>query len=206
MKTIYSFIVIVLVFGFTSCTSADNNIVEQTSLFESVRSAYGVENVTYSIIGADNIPSVSTEDMRNVLEALRQNSNTQHNCIRTSEKGYEKVIMSGNYQASTRSSVNEGFALSVELKFSFDSNKVYYWGTDYSFSSNLFDWRAQGLSLSPVKGGDGNTYGFESESYLYFKVKDEGNVLVKVPVVFKGKYNFLTEEGTYSFQLLKYSK
>ena len=51
MKTIYSFIVIVLVFGFTSCTSADNNIVEQTSLFESVRSAYGVENVTYSIIG-----------------------------------------------------------------------------------------------------------------------------------------------------------
>ena len=63
--------------------------------------------------------------MRNVLEALRQNSNTQHNCIRTSEKGYEKVIMSGNYQASTRSSVNEGFALSVELKFSFDNNKVY---------------------------------------------------------------------------------
>ena len=30
MKTIYSFIVIVLVFGFTSCTSADNDIVEQT--------------------------------------------------------------------------------------------------------------------------------------------------------------------------------
>lgn len=57
-----------------------------------------------------------------------------------------------------------------------------------------------------MKGGDGNTYGFESESYLYFKVKDEGNVLVKVPVVFKGNYNFLTEEGTYSFQLLKYSK
>ena len=61
MKTIYSFIVIVLVFGFTSCTSADNDIVEQTSLFESVRSAYGVENVTYSITGVDNIPSVSTQ-------------------------------------------------------------------------------------------------------------------------------------------------
>lgn len=28
MKTIYSFIVIALVFGFTSCTSADNDIVE----------------------------------------------------------------------------------------------------------------------------------------------------------------------------------
>lgn len=206
MKTIYSFIVIALAFDFTSCTTADNEIVEQTSLFESVMSTYGVENVSYNITGADNIPSASTEDMRNVLEALRQNSNTRQNCTRISENNYEKVVMSGSYQTSTRSSVSEGFALNVELKFSFDNNKIYYWGTDYSFSSNLFDWRAQGGSLSPVKGGDGNTYGFETESYLYFKVKDEGNALVKVSVVFKGNYNFVTEKGTFSFQLLKYSK
>lgn len=207
MKTIYSFIVIVLVLGLTSCTTAENDSVEQTTLFESVKSTYGAENASYnSITGADGIPSVSTEDMRGVLEALRQNSNTRKNCIRTTDNSYTKVIMIGSYQAATRSGISEGFALNVELKFSFDDAKVYYWGTDYSFSSDLFDWRAQGLSLYPAKGGDGNTYEFESESYLYFKVKDEGDVLVKVPVVFKGNYNFKTEEGTYSFQLLKYSK
>lgn len=43
MKTIYSFIVIALVFGFTSCTSADNDIVEQTSLFRISNESYGVE-------------------------------------------------------------------------------------------------------------------------------------------------------------------
>lgn len=206
MKTIYSFIVIALVLGFTSCTTADNDAVEETSLFESVKSTYGVENASYSIEGVDEIPSVSTEDMRGVLEALRQNSNTQQNCIRISEKGYEKVIMTGNYRAATRSNGNEGFALNVGLKFSLDGSKVYYWGTEYTFSSDLFDWRAQGGSLSSVKGGDGSTFGFESESYLYFRVADEGNLLVKVPVVFKGQYNFQTEQGTYSFQLLKYSK
>ncbi|WP_455585282.1 DUF5033 domain-containing protein [Bacteroides sp.] len=206
MKTIYSLIVIALVFGFTSCTTADNDVTEPTSLFESVKSTYGVEDASYSVAGANDVPSVSTEDMRGVLEALRQNSNTQKNCIRTSEDGFEKVIMTGSYQASTRSGDNEDFALKVELKFTFEKTSVYYWGTDYSFSSNLFDWRAQGSSLAPVKGADGHTYGFESESYLYFKIKDEGNALVKVPVIFKGDYNFSTQEGTYSFQLLKYSK
>lgn len=206
MKTIYSFIVIALVLGFTSCTTADNDATDQTSLFESVKSTYGVENASYSISGVDDIPTVSTEEMRGVLEALRSNSNTSQNCIRTSENGYEKVIMTGNYRAATRSGSNEGFELNVGLKFSLDGNKVYYWGTDYSFDSDLFDWRAQGGSLSSVKGGDGNTFGFESESYLYFRVADEGNLLVKVPIVFKGQYNFHTEQGTYSFQLLKYSK
>lgn len=206
MKTIYSFIVIALVLGFTSCTTADNDAVEGTSLFESVKSTYGVENASYSISDIDNIPSVSIEDMRGVLEALRQNSNTQKNCVRKSENGYEKVIMVGNYKAATRNSGGEGFALNVELKFSFDEGKAYYWGNDCSFSSDLFDWRSTGGSLSSVKGGDGHTFGFESESYLYFRVAEEGNALVKVPVVFKGVYNFNAEEGTYSFQLLKYSK
>ena len=206
MKAIYSFIVIALVVGFTSCTTADYDAVEQTSLFESMKSYYGVENSSYTIEGVDNIPTVSTEDMRGVLEALRQNSNTQKNCIHTSEEGYEKIVMTGSYNASTRSGASEGFALNVELKFTFTGTKIFYWGNDYSFSSDLFDWRAQSGTFSSKKGGDGNTFEFESESYLYFKVKDEGNVLVKVPVVFKGDYNFKTEEGTYNFQLLKYSK
>lgn len=207
MKLFYSFIVSVLVFGFTSCSSADNDVTEQTSLFESVMGTYGVEYASYNASNVDKIPSVLTEDMRSVLEALRLNSNTQKNCIRISEDSFEKVVMTGSYKAVTRNGTsNDGFALNVALKFSFDKNQVYYWGTDYSYSSDLFDWSAQGLSLTPMKDGDGYTYEFESETYLYFKVSDEANIVVKVPVIFKGNYNFHTEKGTYSFQLLKYSK
>lgn len=203
MKTIYSFIVAVLVFGFASCTSADNDATESTSLFESVMNTYGAEYASYS--ASNKIPSVLTEEMRNVLETLRLNSNSQQNCIRVSEDSFEKVVMTGNYKSVTRSEA-EGFALNVELKFSFDKDQVYYWGTDYSYSSDLFDWSAQGLSLTPMKNSDGYTYEFESETYLYFKISDEANTVVKVPVIFKGNYNFRTEKGTYSFQLLKYSK
>lgn len=207
MKTIYSFIVIALAFGLTSCANTENDVVETTSLFESVMNTYGAEYASYNLAGTNNIPSVLTEEVRSVLESLRQNSNALHDCTRISEKDIEKVVMTGSYKAVTRNGeATEGFALNVELKFSFDKGQVYYWGTDYSYSSDLFDWRAQGLSLTPMKNSDGYTYEFESESYLYFKVSDEANAVVKVPVIFKGNYNFHTEKGTYSFQLLKYSK
>lgn len=75
MKTIYFFIVIALAFGFTSCTSTADDVVESTSLFESIMDTYGVEYASYSVAGVDNIPSVLTEEVRGVLEALRQNSN-----------------------------------------------------------------------------------------------------------------------------------
>lgn len=206
MKTFYSFIVAVLVCGLVSCTPTDDEVVGKTSLFESVMSAYGVEYASYNVSDVDKILSVLTEDMRSVLEALRLNSNMQQDCIRISEHSFEKVVMTGNYKAITRNGAANGFALNVELKFSFDKGQIYYWGTDYSYSSDLFGWSAHGLSLTPVKGGDGCTYGFESETYLYFKVSDEAGTVVKVPVVFKGYYNFHAEKGMYSFQLLKYSK
>lgn len=207
MKTFYSFIAVVLVFGFTSCTSADNDVTEQASLLESVMSAYGAEYASYNASESNKTPPVLTEEMRGVLEALRLNSNSRQDCIRVSEDSFEKVMMTGSYKAVNRNgALNDGFALNVELKFSFDKKQVYYWGTDYSYSSDLFDWSAQGLSLTPMKNADGYTYEFESETYLYFKVSDEADTLVKVPVIFKGNYNFRTEKGTYSFQLLKYSK
>lgn len=204
MKTFYSFLAAVCILCFTSCAASDNNVEETQSLLESVMSKYGAEEVSLNATNLSNIPSVLTEDMRNVLETLRLNSNEQYNCVRLSEDKYEKVVMKGVYQTVTRG-VTSPFSLNVELKFSFTEGKVYYWGTDYSYSSELFDWRAQGLSLTPSKEKDGFTY-FESESYLYFKLADKMNQVVKVPVVFEGDYNFVTESGTYKFRLLKYSK
>lgn len=206
MKTIYSIIVIAVVLGFTSCTTADHEVYGETSFFESVKSTYGVENASYNIENTTDIPSVSTEEMRSVLETLRQESKSLHDYTVTSEGKNQKVVMTGKYKIATRGVEGEGFALQVALKFSYEREKVYYWGTDYSYSSDMFDWRAQGLTLAPVKGGDFYTYAFESESYLYFRVNDQANVLVQVAIVFKGDYNFQSGNGAYSFQLLKYCK
>lgn len=206
MKFFYSLIVMTVVFGFTSCSTAADENFGESSLFESVKGTYGVEYASNNVENIIEIPSVSTEEMRNVLETLRQESKSLHDYAITSEGKNQKVIMTGNYKLATRGIDSEGFALQVALKFSYEKEQVYYWGTDYSYSSDMFDWRAQGLSLAPVKGADAYTYAFESESYLYFRINDLANALAQVAIVFKGDYNFVTGNGTYRFQLLKYSK
>lgn len=220
MKTTYLFVTMMLMLSFASCTSSDNNLSNEDSLFESVKSIYGIETVTYSTsnTGFDvvNVPSVTLAEVQGVLEALRQNSNKQSNCkveithdadFGGQNEVNKKVIMGSEYAAKTRTgSFLENFLLRVELKFSTNDGLVSYYGTDYMYNSELFYWRANGLSLYPVKSSGGCTYEFESESFLYFRIVDEGNCLVKVGVVFRGNYNFEVESGTYSFQLQKYNK
>lgn len=220
MKTTYLFITMMLVLSLASCTSSDNDLSNENSFFESVKSTYGIETVTYSVsnTGLDvvNVPSVTLAEIQGVLEALRQNSNKQNNCkveiahdadFGGKNEVNKRVIMGSEYTALTRTgSFLENFLLRVELKFSTENNLVSYYGTDYMYNSELFYWRANGLSLYPVKNSNGCTYEFESESFLYFRIADEGNCLAKVAVVFKGNYNFNSESGTYSFQLQKHSK
>lgn len=111
--------------GLASCTASQNDedLTDTTSVFRSAMDIYGVEYASDNISDKNNIPSILAEDMCAVLETLRLNSNTQQNCIRTSDNSYEKVIMNGTYQAVTRSSGNEDFALSVALKFSIEKGR-----------------------------------------------------------------------------------
>lgn len=110
--------------------------------------------------------------------------------------------MIAEYQARTRSGAFvEQFALCVSINFNIDNNGgVFYIGTTYSSSTDLFNWQGYGASLSTT--AEGNSV-FSSTSYLYFRVSDHGNCLVKVPVSFKGSYNFKDNKGTYSFTLSK---
>ena len=216
MKTIYWLILAMLMPMFASCTSSDSELSNDTSLFQSMKDVYGIEDLSVSLSEVGKVPSVSLVEMQAILEALRQNSNKTNAC--SVEQVYgdyfggqnetnKKVIMGTEYIAKTRTgSTLENFILCVELKFNFDSGRVYYYGTDYRYNSRLFDWRANGLSLSPVKNASGLVYEFESESFLYFKVKEEGDCLVKVGITFKGTFDFQSEKGSYSFQLQKFTK
>lgn len=216
MKAIYYFITLVWMLSFTSCANSDDFNSNETSLFESVKNLYGLETTTGAVGGTEKVPSVTLSEMQTVLEALRNGSNTTRSCVvENSSNGYfggtnesaQKVVMAGEYQPTKSSSAQvNNFLLRVELNFTIDNGQVYYLGTDYIYSSESFVWRANGLSLAPAKNASGFTYEFNSESFLYFKVSDESNCMVKVPLVFKGNYDFNSKKGVYSFQLLKYAK
>ena len=80
MKSIKFFFACVLALTFVACSNAESDSFEDnTSNFESMKSLYGIESAAYDQ-KAEEIPSVTAEEMASVLEALRQNGNTVRNC------------------------------------------------------------------------------------------------------------------------------
>lgn len=208
MKSIKLFFAFVIALTFVACSNTESdNFEDNSSSFESMISLYGIQAATVDSNTGD-VPSVSTEEMASVLEALRQNGNMIRDCESESIEGYyqdgsdkKTVKMIAEYQARTRSgSFVEQFALCVSLNFNLDKGIVYYTGTTYSFSSDLFSWQGYGASISS-SAKEGCT--FSSTTYLYFRVSDQGDCLVKVPMTFKGNYDFTAGHGTYSFMLSK---
>lgn len=208
MKAIKFFFVCVIALAFTACsTSESDSFEDNSSSFESMKSLYGIESAVYDSKLSD-VPSVTTEEMAGVLEALRKGSNIAQDCrVEDTEDFYgadndkKTVVMAAEYRAHTRSGAFlENFALCVSLKFNMNNGAVYYVGTSYDCESDLFTWQGYGASLSASAEG-GNV--FTSTSYLYFNVSDQNNCLVKVPVSFKGSYDFDAARGTYSFTLAK---
>lgn len=195
----------------TSCSDSENDLMNSVSgSFESVKSEYGIEEVSSAVIDCSSI-SVTMDEMVTILTVLRQNGSQYKECTMEScEGGYfnedgeylKQIIMSEKYDAVSRSgNTIDKFVLRVELNFDIDNHQIYYLGTDYFYDSTLFEWRANGLTLCPVKNSKGNQYEFESESYLFFRISELGNNLVKVPIVFKGSYDFASDRGTYVFKL-----
>ncbi|GAA6254409.1 DUF5033 domain-containing protein [Bacteroides sp. f07] len=206
MKAIKFFFVSVIALTLVACSSAeDERFEDNSSNFESIKSLYGIESVG-NVADIGNVPSVTAEEMQGVLESLRQNGNVIRECKSENVEGYfgedgdrQSVRMIAEYQARTRAGAFlEEFALCVSLNFNVDEDTVYYIGTTYSSSTDLFCWKGYGASLSTTVGG-GNV--FTAITHLYFRVSDQKDCLVKVPVDFKGNYNFNAGHGTYSFTL-----
>ena len=119
MKSIKFFFACVLALTFVACSNAESDSFEDnTSNFESMKSLYGIESAAYDP-KAEEIPSVTAEEMASVLEALRQNGNTVRNCESETTEGFygdatdkKAVKMLAEYQARTRSGAFvEQFAL-----------------------------------------------------------------------------------------------
>lgn len=210
MKAVSIFIALLAAFSLAACTTSDD-VMDNVSGFSAIKALYGLEETSAEAVGENTVPTVSLEEMKGVLETLYSANAHQKECAmaplsRNGEEADFTVSMTGDYKTATRAtSSGKAFSLKVELHFSLENDKIYYWGTDYSFSSVLFKWHAAGLSLASVKGTN-CTYEFNSDTYLYFKISDEGDCLVRVPLLFSGRYDFETGKGLYNFRIFKYGE
>lgn len=218
MKATYSLLAaLAIAVTMTACSAGSDssiNDLENTASSKSnttvtlstLKSNYGAETVTN--VSGDSIPAITADKADGILLAFKNNSNTtKANSIENDNsisKDTRKVIMNEDYSATSRSG-SENFNLKVVLNFTMENNTLYYWGSDYNYSSSSFKWNSNSMSFTSVKGSS-NTFEFTSTGYLYFKISDIGNTVLRVPVLFKGTHNFNTNEGTFSFQLVNCSK
>ena len=209
MKSIrFVFVCAITMVIFACSQSESETAVEGVSVFESMKSLYGIELAANDSQQLDEVPSVTLEEMRSVLEALQRNSTHSQECSMEDTEGdygsgsdKKTLRMTAEYQARTRSgALLENFALSVFINLIMKEETVYYVGTTYVCETDLFFWKGYGASLTATADG-GNS--FSSTSYLYFRVSDMDDYLVKVPVSFSGNYDFTAGRGTYSFVLAK---
>lgn len=202
MKTLLSIAALLFFWGFVSCTS-DAGLSEQISETEEVMFEYGAEYVSVAASMEGEIPTVSISEMRSVLQTLRANAGNVKECSLNSADGDNllKVRLSENYRVASRADADGSFTLGINLKFGYEGGAVFYRGAEYEYSSSLFVWANGSTSLAPVRNTDGCTYSFDSDSYLYFKLKEEGGTIVRVPGRFHGNCSFLSGKGTYSFSL-----
>lgn len=218
MRATYSFFTaLAIAVSMTACSAGSDSAIEDLSgtttsksastvSISTLKSTYGAETTT--TVAADSVPGITSEKAAGILDALKANNNiAKSNAIENDNsisKDTRKVIMNEDYSATSRSG-SENFTLSVVLNFTMENSTLYYWGTDYKYTGNSFKWYSSNMSLTSVKGSK-DSFEFTSSGYLYFKISDQGNTVLRVPVSFKGTHNFNTNEGTFSFQLVNCSK
>lgn len=165
MKATYSLLAaLAIAVTMTACSAGSDssiNDLENTASSKSnttvtlstLKSNYGAETVTN--VSGDSIPAITADKADGILLAFKNNSNTtKANSIENDNsisKDTRKVIMNEDYSATSRSG-SENFNLKVVLNFTMENNTLYYWGSDYKYSSSSFKWNSNSMSFTSVTG------------------------------------------------------
>ena len=70
-------------------------------------------------------------------------------------------------------------------------------------SSSLIKWYLKGFSLATDNAT--KNYKFESQSYIYMKVIDNGIKYMQIPVTIKGNYNPRNHDAAFSYNFMIYN-
>lgn len=200
MKAIYLMIAMLTMMSLASCTADGNDPVENSSSTYLLEKTYGARNVSYGENNSDNLnlndlPAISLTEADEILSNLRKHTNAKEDWdIQAADKGEETLL-----KITMKQIINNKYTFSIRLSMSSHENSVYYNGYNAECSSSLMKWYLKGFSLASDKN-TGN-YKFESESYIYMKVVDNGIKYLQIPVSIKGTYNQNNHYAAFSYNL-----
>ena len=92
------------------------------------------------------------------------------------------------------------YTFTIQLNLTgYADGDLYYNGYNAECSSSLMKWYVKGFSLAS-DNSEGN-FIFQSESYIYMKVADNGIKYMQIPVSIRGTYNPKSHDASFTYKL-----
>lgn len=201
MKAIYLMIAMLTMMSLASCTADGNDPVDNSSSTYLLEKTYGARSVSYGEsnsdnLNLDNLPAISLSEADEILSNLHKHTNAKEDLdIKVANRGEETLL-----KIAMKQIINNKYTFTIQLSMSsYKDGRLYYNAYTAECSSSLLKWYLKGFSFA----SDHNTgnYKFESESYIYMKVVDNGIKYLQIPVSIKGTYKPDNHHAAFSYHL-----
>ena len=180
MKAIHLLIATLIMMSLASCTAESSDPVDNSSSTYFLERTYGARSVTYEGNNSDNLnlndlPAISLKE--------------------ADDKGNQTLL-----KVITSQTINGKYTFTIQLNLTgYADGDLYYNGYNAECSSSLMKWYVKGFSLAS-DNSEGN-FIFQSESYIYMKVADNGIKYMQIPVSIRGTYNPKSHDASFTYKL-----
>lgn len=193
------------VLGMVSCTAeSDTQMTREEEKSVTLETTFNARSVNYAegnkiSPSLSELPPVTIEEAKSILNTLRAEKKptiTQNVETRVGEPGQNFLTVSAE---CTINSTNKLTLQLILINYE-DDGSLYYKDYKATASSSFYKWHMNGFGLSTA--GTSGLYKFDSTSYLYFKIAEEGEITyLQVPIKVSGNYNPVNHHLEFNYSI-----